>query len=194
MARTDVEEQKAQIAEALWRLAARAGLEAVSVREVAAEAGVSVGRVQHYFRSKDTMLLYGLKLAGQRMETRIAERLTGLAGSPEQLLRAALAEVLGDDPDTRQAIRVNVAFLGRAMEDTQIADVLFQDNAELRALAAYVVRIAQSQGRAAGLDPEREARIIWSLADALTIELACGQLNAAEAGDTMRYHLDRVLR
>ncbi|GAA2840520.1 TetR/AcrR family transcriptional regulator [Crossiella cryophila] len=194
MARTDVEEQKAQIAEALWRLAARAGLEAVSVREVAAEAGVSVGRVQHYFRSKDAMLLYGLKLAGQRMETRIADRLTGLAGSPEQLLRAALEEVLGDDADTRQAIRVNVAFLGRAMEDVEIADVLFQDNAELRALAAYVVRIAQSQGRAAGLDPEREARIIWSLADALTIELACGQLSAAEAGDTMRYHLDRVLR
>lgn len=164
------------------------------MREVAAEAGVSVGRVQHYFRSKDAMLLYGLTLAGQRMETRIADRLIGLAGSPEQLLRAALDEVLGDDQDTRQAIRVNVAFLGRAMEDTQIADVLFQDNAELRALAAYVVRIAQSQGRAAGLDPEREARIIWSLADALTIELACGQLNAAEASDTMRYHLDRVLR
>ncbi|MGW0518675.1 TetR/AcrR family transcriptional regulator [Crossiella sp. NPDC003009] len=188
------EEQKSKIAEAMWRLAARAGLEAVSVREVAAEAGVSVGRVQHYFRNKDALLLYGLKLAGQRMELRIADRLSGLAGSPEQLLRAALEEVLGDDPDTRQAIRVNVAFLGRAMEDVAIADVLFQDNAELRALATHVVWQAQQEGRAAGLDPEREARIIWSLADALTIELACGQLTGAEATETMRYHLDRVLR
>ncbi|ADJ48081.1 TetR family transcriptional regulator [Amycolatopsis mediterranei S699] len=42
-----------QIAEALQRLTTRAGLEGVSLRQVAAEAGMSMGSVQHYFTRVD---------------------------------------------------------------------------------------------------------------------------------------------
>ncbi|WP_233157170.1 MULTISPECIES: TetR family transcriptional regulator [Amycolatopsis] len=38
----------------------------MSLREVAAEAGVSMGRVQHYFASKDDMLGFALELANER--------------------------------------------------------------------------------------------------------------------------------
>ncbi|MBP2471303.1 AcrR family transcriptional regulator [Crossiella equi] len=183
----DADEQKALIAGAMWRLADRGGLERISMREVAAEAGVSTGRVQHYFRSKDELLRHGLALASQRMEARIAARLTG--GSAEELLRAAIDEVLGDDPDTRQTIRVNVAFLGRALVDEHIAQLLFQDNAELRALATEVIHTARPDCPV----PEREARILWLLVDALGVELACGQLSGEQARETMRHHLDRVL-
>src|SRR5918999_5259641 len=116
------EKQKANIAEAVWRLAARAGLESVSMREVAAEAGVSNGRVQYYFPNKDAMLLYGLQLAQRRMERRVQQRLEELPEpvDGESVLRAVLDEMLGDDPDTQRAIRVSVAYQGRAVGDSHI--------------------------------------------------------------------------
>ncbi|MGV7636496.1 TetR family transcriptional regulator, partial [Mycobacterium kansasii] len=48
----DHEERRAQLADALARVAARDGLHAVSMRSVAAEAGVSLRLVQYYFTSK----------------------------------------------------------------------------------------------------------------------------------------------
>ena len=104
------EKQKAEIAEAVWRLAARAGLESVSMREVAAEAGVSNGRVQYYFPNKEAMLLYGLQLAQRRMESRVQQRLKELPEpvDGESVLRAVLDEMLGDDPDPRQVIKVSL--------------------------------------------------------------------------------------
>ncbi|RBM10643.1 TetR family transcriptional regulator [Prauserella sp. PE36] len=194
--KVDVEAQRAGIAAAVLRLAARSGLEAVSLREVAAEAGVSMGRVQHYFRTKEEMLLHGVRLAMRRMETRIADRLRRLPDEvgEEQVLRAAIDEVLGDHPETRQVIRASVAYYARAQENAEVFEVLFGDDAVLHDLAAHVVRTAQAEGRApAGLDPEQEARVVWSLADSLGIKVAFGQTSSEQAMATMRYHLDRVL-
>lgn len=197
--KTDVEQyerQKAEIAEAVWRLAARAGLESVSMREVATEARVSPGRVQYYFSNKDAMLLFGLQLAQRRMESRVHKRLRRLSEpvATESILRAVLDEMLGEDPDTQQAIRVSVAYYGRALEDPHIAELLMGDDAELRTYAADVVREAKANLRTPpGVDPEKEAHIIWSLAGGLGTEVAFGQLAAEDAQTTMHYHLDRLL-
>src|SRR5690606_40101098 len=54
--RVDHEERRRLIAAAGRRIAADRGLEGVSLGEVAAEAGISKGLVQHSFPSKDAML------------------------------------------------------------------------------------------------------------------------------------------
>lgn len=58
--KVDRHERRTLIADALMRVAARQGLEAVSLRHVAAEAGVSPGMVQHYFRTKDEMMAFAM--------------------------------------------------------------------------------------------------------------------------------------
>ena len=45
----DPEERRRDLAEAVWRVVRRDGLERASVREVAREAGVSMGSLRHYF-------------------------------------------------------------------------------------------------------------------------------------------------
>jgi TetR/AcrR family transcriptional regulator, transcriptional repressor of bet genes len=190
------EKQKVDIAKAVWRLAGRAGLESVSLREVATEAGVSLGRVQYYFPNKDAMLLFGLQLAQRRMESRVHERLRQLPEpvDAESILRAVLDEMLGDDPDSRQMIRVSIAYYGRALEDPYIAAVLMGDDAELRSYAADVVRDAKAELRTPpAVDPEKEAHIVWSLASSLGTEVAFGELSAEEAQTMMHYYLDRIL-
>ena len=58
-------QRRLQIARAVWSVMATRGLDAVSLRSVAAEAGISMGRVQHYFRSKDAMILHACEAMAQ---------------------------------------------------------------------------------------------------------------------------------
>ena len=53
-------------------ITAERGLDQVSIREVAAEAGVSVGTVQYYCRSKDEMLEMAFRHILDRMSARVA--------------------------------------------------------------------------------------------------------------------------
>jgi AcrR family transcriptional regulator len=74
----DHQERREQIASALMRVAAGQGLEAVSLRHVAAEAGVTSGMVQHYFPSKDSMMAFAMRSASARYEARINQAVAAL--------------------------------------------------------------------------------------------------------------------
>jgi AcrR family transcriptional regulator len=67
--------RRRQISDALQRTAATRGLHATGMREVAAEAGVSLRPVQYYFGTKEELMLSAMqRLAGQfgeRAMTRI---------------------------------------------------------------------------------------------------------------------------
>ncbi|PZR51616.1 TetR/AcrR family transcriptional regulator [Xylanimonas oleitrophica] len=56
MTRKPLAERRAQLVEAALRVAAQAGVEAVTVRAVAHEAGVSLGTVHYCFEDKDELL------------------------------------------------------------------------------------------------------------------------------------------
>ncbi|MFF5001128.1 TetR/AcrR family transcriptional regulator, partial [Streptomyces sp. NPDC000656] len=83
--RVDHEERRAQIAEALIQVAGRRGLHAVGMRDVAAEAGVSLRLVQYYFETKEKLLFYGLQHLTDRFTARVGARLAAAgagAGPP----------------------------------------------------------------------------------------------------------------
>lgn len=190
------ERQRRAIAEALWRLVARAGLDAVSLRDVAAEAGVSMGRVQHYFANKDEMLLFGLQLAQDRIGARIERRLGEMDAEPgsADVLRAVLDELLGAHPDTRQAMLVSAAFYGRLASEPKVAAILTDGDDDIRELAAVAVREAQDAGRAdPGLSPEREADLLLTLAVSFGIEVAVGGRTLEDARAALDYTLARAL-
>ncbi|SDS17147.1 regulatory protein, tetR family [Paraoerskovia marina] len=64
MSRMPVEERRAQLIDAGLRIAARDGVEAVTIRGVAAEAGASLGVVHYCFADKDDLLVaMGLSMA-----------------------------------------------------------------------------------------------------------------------------------
>ena len=163
------------------------------LRVVAAEAGVSMGRVQHYFHSKDDLLLHSLEHAHQRMQARIEQRLTGTAGGDREVLVAVLDEMLGENPETREAIRITVAYAARALDDDRVAAVLTAGDAEIVALATAVIAQAREDRRVGQeVDPEREAHVLWALTCGLGAEVALYGASPATARAALEYHLRRI--
>src|SRR3978361_1145366 len=68
--RVDHDERRRELTAALLRIASTRGLQAVSMREVAAEAGVSLRVVQYYFADKRTLMASGLAELVARMGRR----------------------------------------------------------------------------------------------------------------------------
>ena len=110
----DHEERRAELAAAVWRLASSDGLEAVTVRRVAEEAGCSTGAVVHYFADKEELLLLAFSTVADRVRTRLAEAAEQTT-EPLDLVRAWLVEGLPIGRERQAEVRVWFAFLGLAL-------------------------------------------------------------------------------
>src|SRR5919202_3193485 len=128
--KVDHDQRRRHIVEALLAIAGTRGLEAVSLREVAHEAGVSMGAVQHYFATKDEMLLFALQQwlglgVHDRFTARIRTRLAREAtDAPVAALRAIAAEYLPHDASSRSEALVALTFLSRAAAAPALAAAL----------------------------------------------------------------------
>ncbi|TDC37173.1 TetR family transcriptional regulator [Micromonospora sp. 15K316] len=169
MARTaDHEARRQQVAEAVEHLVATEGFEAVTVARTAAAAGISVGLVQHYFPSKDDMLLHAFTHARNRTQQRVladAQRADLSGARIEHILLDALTELLPLDERRRRECRVELAFTGRTVDNPRLAQSLGESNAHLRAMLAQAIRNGKECGEVPNAtdDSTKAARILATL-------------------------------
>ena len=153
----DHAERRRQIAVAVGELVSERGVDGVTVARTAAAAGMSVGLVQHYFRTKDEMLLHAFNHVSASIRGRVDEHVR--AGTEHRrpiasILAEALAEFLPLDETRRTEFRVTRAFAGRALDAPALAEV---DVATAKALRDDIAR-AVHNGKECGevvqdLDP-----------------------------------------
>jgi AcrR family transcriptional regulator len=167
--------RRAQIAEAAHRLIAHAGLDAATMAAVAREAGFSVGLVQHYFHSKDELLLFTYR----RMTESQLERIMRLVAEGEAAKRTIAAILLTGLPqlwpldDRRRAeYRIARAFHARALDNPTVASVAKETAAMLRAQIARAVGNGKHCGEVApGTDAELAAVRLSALLEGLADQL-----------------------
>lgn len=193
--RVDHEERHRRIAEALWRIAGARGLDGVGLRDIAAEAGISLGQLQHYFASKDEMLVVTLDHLSAVADRRIRERLGGLptAPSPRRVLHEVAAELLPLDAKRRSGNLVQVAYFARAVHHERLRRHAQQGIPALCALFAAQLREAVARGEVAeGIDPDGEAMVLYALTDGLMSTTLLGVIPPEEALRLVDAHLDRL--
>lgn len=99
----DHEERRQEIARAAWRLMARDGVAAVSVRTVAAEAGLSTGALRHYFADQSGLLLFtaqhSIERIARRMAAALAAALAARGRPPIEVVQAVLEQLLPLDEE-----------------------------------------------------------------------------------------------
>ncbi|MGB4779901.1 TetR/AcrR family transcriptional regulator [Microbacterium sp.] len=101
-------ERRAALIEATWRVIVADGLEAVTLRRVAAEFGFTNGAIRHFFSSKAELLEAALQMAVERTVQRAQEAANGARGIAG--LRAWCLEIMPVTDVTRIEARIVIAF------------------------------------------------------------------------------------
>ncbi len=182
------------MAAATHKLIAHAGLDAATMAAVAREAGFSVGLVQHYFASKDELLLFAYKQMTEHQLTRVARKVAE-GEAARQPIRAILLDCMPElwplDEARRGEYRVAKAFHARALDVPTVAEVARETATVVRGQIARAVENGKECGEVeVQTDAERAAlelsALIAGLADELYSEPVGGQgaralIKAAEA-------------
>jgi AcrR family transcriptional regulator len=166
----DHEQRREELAAAVWRLASREGLDAVTMRGVAAEAGWSTGAVAHYFADKEELVLFAFETVADRVGRRIV-RAAERARDPLELLRTQLVEGLPLDAERRAEVRLWFAFLVLAETRPRLARAGREAYREWRGRIAKTLEQGQRQGLVdERIDSPREAAALVALVDGLAIQ------------------------
>lgn len=158
----DHDARRAEIADAVWRVVRREGIEGASVRRVAAEAGCSTGSLRHYFATQSELVAFAMELVVQRVTERVAALRP--PGPPLRRAIAYLEETIPLDDERRAEMQVWLAFTARALVDPALQELRDRAHADLRGLCAGVVR-------ALGVtrDVRAEAERLHALVDGLAM-------------------------
>jgi TetR/AcrR family transcriptional regulator, transcriptional repressor of bet genes len=166
----DHEQRREELAAAVWRIASRDGLDAVTIRGVAAEAGWSTGALHHYFSDKEELLLFAFRTVAGRVGRRV-DAARESTREPVELVRELLAIGLPLDDERRDETRVWFAFLGLALTRPALARAQGAAYGQWRRLVASALEEAQAAGALdAALDSQREAAGLVALVDGLAVQ------------------------
>ena len=144
-----------KLIDATFRVIARDGLDAASVKAIATEAGVAPGLMHYHFASKEAALAAAMQRSVDQFVARGAARRAGLP--PERQLAAYIADVRGSIERDRDFYRVRLALAARALAHPPTAALLAAQT------AAAVEETALALAAAAGEAPGERHRAIAHL-------------------------------
>jgi AcrR family transcriptional regulator len=190
----DHQERRQTIAEAIVRLVAAKGVEAASLRAVAAEAGVSMGTVQHYFTTRDQMLLFALDYGNDLLAARVQDLLAQRQpAAPRETFRWFFALLLPLDSDSRTGARLWAALIARGCVDEPTAKLAADAYANLTAFAVrWLTEAVNGRQTAEGIDVAQSARHLVSVIEGLRWPVLFGVYTEREALDVLDAQLDQI--
>jgi AcrR family transcriptional regulator len=198
--RVDHEQRRRQIADALVRIAATRGLHNAGMREVAAEAGVSVRLIQYYFGTKEGLLRFTMEYLARQLAERAKARFRPAAGpagppGPRAIIDAILTEALPADEDSRVFTIVYSSYAALSLTDPAFAIQTLVQASDVveNVVAAQLTRAQQAGQMSACLDPRAEATTLLAMSAGLGTSVLAGQRTADDALGVIRYQLDRLL-
>lgn len=184
----DHDRRREELAQALWRVVTTKGIGAVSIREVAAEAGVSAGSLRHVFPTREQLVI----AAAEQMLRNAEGRIMALPRDvpPIEFAEQALAQTLPLDQQRRTEFAVNLALVAEEPAVPALAGIRRQTYDGLRRLCRVVVGAL----RPGASDPElaESARRLHVLVDGLAFHLFQGGDDDGWTLPTLRRELAAV--
>src|SRR5687768_17002171 len=164
----DHEERRRELTAAVRRVVGAGGLESLTVRAIAKEAGWSTGVLAHYFENRAELLLSAFRYVYQGAWERIQGRLDE-HDDPIEGVIAALGEAVPVTDSLRTDTTVWFAFVGLAVGDPDLREEgrsgydrwITHFGEAIR--AAHPATITEAEGR-------RIARRFTALVDGLTVQ------------------------
>jgi len=170
------DERRVQLCAAAKRAIARKGLSAVTMKDIAAEAGMSAGIVSYYFENKQGVLWAAFEAVSEAYGRGLREKLREGRSTREILEHALTApfrpELLDDELQPAEFLLVWVEYWAAAARDDGLRELIAPVISRWSARLASVIRTGQERGEIdAGLDPKREVQLLRSLLSGQAIDL-----------------------
>ena len=185
------EDRKKTIARATCRAIIERGLHRMNMRDIARALGTTTGPLQHYFRSKEELLLYTKNLLIDELLANAREAGKKLRGG--ERLRVVCERLLPLTESARMAWLVLTAFNGRAIGDKQLTAIQISRYGKCRRFFEQEITLAKNAGvLELPLDTVLEAIALASFVDGLAVHLLF--LGNAEARRAKKEMIRRYLQ
>ncbi|MBE3000141.1 TetR/AcrR family transcriptional regulator [Nocardiopsis sp. HNM0947] len=191
----DEDSRRRQVGEALLDVVREQGMDGTTLRQVAATAGVSVGLVQRYFRTKAELFSFGIEYVYERSEARLGEVPWDDPGMSAREVIERLAEVsLPLDENRDREVRVELAFIQLSLNNPELAKVHDRYAAEVIEQLRAILESARASGElAADTDIPTTAAEMVAVLSGLQLN---GVANTHQGTEVMRavisQYLDRL--
>ena len=165
------------------------GIEAASVRNIATEAGLSLGSLRHYFTTQDELLEYAMELVKTRCKDRIMQVIKQPL-PPKQLAKEVLLELLPIDSETMAEMQVwfvfTLHFKYKHGENFQQTDGIRE------VVQRLLVLLSDSDILKSGKDLNKETEKLYALVDGLAIHrfLDPGHFSGEYAAEILGEYVD----
>ncbi|MFD9704042.1 TetR/AcrR family transcriptional regulator [Lentzea sp. NPDC059081] len=189
--------RRQSVAEAVFRVVVRDGVEQASLRNVAVEAGLAIGSIRHYFDSHDDMIIFAVEALIRSIDDRVMAHVTAMGDrtDPRRPGERVLSEVLPLDERRRDEAVLWLAFATAARTRPSLlphAEKLYDG---LRQLCLRAVTVMAEAGTiASSLDLGLEAERLASLLNGLTVDgvLHPDRMTPDLTVSLLRRHLDSL--
>jgi DNA-binding transcriptional regulator YbjK len=165
----NVEERQTLVSEAAWRVLVRDGLTELSVRKVAAEAGLPPSSLRYTFPTQASVRDRAVTLLVERMSARIA--LMTDAGTDAERARAILLELLPLDNERRTEMEVSLSLGAMAMTDEALRATHEQTHRAVRDFCAQALALLGDGGASDIHLDGMDVRATHALIDGLALHL-----------------------
>lgn len=187
--------RKEQLAEAAWKVIRREGLDKLSVRRVADEAGISLGSLRHYFETQAELLTFSMRLLSKRVNERI-QQLT-FTEDMRRNMELVIAELLPLDEERTAEAELWLVFAGKAISDPAIRELSLEVHDELyagfRSMIDSLIKLNLAKDE---IDPEEETKTLHAIVDGLVVHrvMVPERIEAGEMQMVVSRHLDRIFK
>jgi AcrR family transcriptional regulator len=159
-----------QIVRATIRVLARDGYVGLTMKRVAAEAGVSAGILHYYFPDKRAMLAAAATRVTADLDRRVAAAGRG-ARDARARLRALVRACLDVATRDREVWTVFIELWGETLHDRELARLNARSYARARRLLAATLARGITEGAFRRLDLTEASTVVLAVLDGLSLQL-----------------------
>jgi AcrR family transcriptional regulator len=180
------------VGEAAWRVVVRDGVTKLSVRNVAAEAGIAAGSLRYLFPTQEALRTYVLDLVRQR----VADRIRGIRAqrTMRRTVEEYFAQLLPLDAERRVEMEVFLSVGVLAFADPVLRPAYERAHKDLREGCRQILEMLATDPDYPALDADSETARTHALIDGLALHLVRQQAdeNTTWASDELGRHLDTL--
>jgi AcrR family transcriptional regulator len=159
-----------QIIRATIRCLARSGFSQLTMKRLAAEAGVSQGALHYYFKDKRAILAAAAEHVMNDLDSRAAAEATG-ARDGKARLKAIIRACLSVATQDREFWTVFMALWGETFHDGTLASINKQTYRRARQSIARVIERGIAEGHFRPIDVADASAMVLAVVDGISLQL-----------------------